>query len=333
MSNSMQFPFAFLSLRLRRLSEALQAHANALAQISGVNVPADLYRELFLLAGSDVTTVGDLAEAVEISLPAMTENLRELVNAGLVHIREDQLDNRRSIVALTDAGRDAVARGRSTILPLVNKTVGELVSDLSGPIDLQIGIIEERLSASFIGDSAISQDALQIRIASDDDLPQIVSLLNRAYRENNSLAAWTNEVGIIAGDRISLETLTAQIAETSEGRMMIFKSADAVNGCVWLEPTAHGVWYLGSLAVDPDLQNARLGRRLLSAAENYVRRHGGRRIEMTVIDRRETLIAWYERRGYHRTGVTEPFPEGDVRFGTPVTPGLRFETLSKIMAP
>jgi len=29
---------------------------------------------------------------------------------------------------------------------------------------------------------------------------------------------------------------------------------------------------------------------------------------MTVIDRRRELIAWYERRGYARTGEKRPFP-------------------------
>jgi hypothetical protein len=34
-------------------------------------------------------------------------------------------------------------------------------------------------------------------------------------------------------------------------------------------------------------------------------------MEMTVIDARPELIAWYERRGYARTGETRPFPMPD----------------------
>ena len=54
---------------------------------------------------------------------------------------------------------------------------------------------------------------------------------------------------------------------------------------------------------------------LLSSAEQWVREHGGRRVRMTVINVREALIAWYLRRGYDRTGETNPFPYGDDRFG------------------
>ena len=50
---------------------------------------------------------------------------------------------------------------------------------------------------------------------------------------------------------------------------------------------------------------------------------------MTVIEQRDELIAWYERRGYSRTGETAAFPYGDARFGEPKRPDLRFVVLTK----
>jgi len=67
-------------------------------------------------------------------------------------------------------------------------------------------------------------------------------------------------------------------------------------------------WYLGSLAVDPQTQNAQFGRRLLSTAEQWCQARGAQAIHMTVLEARETLIAWYERRGYSKSGETELFP-------------------------
>jgi hypothetical protein len=52
-------------------------------------------------------------------------------------------------------------------------------------------------------------------------------------------------------------------------------------------------------------------------------------MRMTVIDVRGELIAFYERRGYRRTGITRPFPYGDARFGVPKRQDLRFEVLEK----
>jgi hypothetical protein len=46
---------------------------------------------------------------------------------------------------------------------------------------------------------------------------------------------------------------------------------------------------------------------------------------------REELIAFYERRGFSRTGEFKPFPVGEPRFGLPKVPGLKFELLEKTM--
>ena len=104
-----------------------------------------------------------------------------------------------------------------------------------------------------------------------------------------------------------------------------------ITGCVWLEPLAHGTWYLGSLATDPDRQNVGQGRALLSAAERWVAARGGTRVRMTVVNVRDTLIAWYLRRGYHLTGENEPFPYGDNRFGAPLRTDLAFMVLEKAL--
>ena len=52
-------------------------------------------------------------------------------------------------------------------------------------------------------------------------------------------------------------------------------------------------------------------------------------MQMTVIDCREELMAFYERRGYARTGIKKPFPYGDERFGIPRRDDLRFEVMEK----
>jgi hypothetical protein len=50
---------------------------------------------------------------------------------------------------------------------------------------------------------------------------------------------------------------------------------------------------------------------------------------MNVVNVRDTLIAWYLRRGYHKTGETEPFPYGDDRFGAPLRDDFSFRSLRR----
>lgn len=172
-------------------------------------------------------------------------------------------------------------------------------------------------------------------LATTEDVPSIVSLMNRAYRGSGSSAGWTTESAYISGDRTSESLLRAQLLSRPEGTFLKWGSPSGghLSGCVWLEPLGEGVWYLGSLTTDPAQQNAGLGKTFLGAAEQWVRERGGSRVRLTVVNVRDTLIAWYLRRGYHKTGETEPFPYGDNRFGTPLRNDLSFIVLEKALAP
>ncbi|KAL1836813.1 hypothetical protein VTK73DRAFT_4916 [Phialemonium thermophilum] len=52
---------------------------------------------------------------------------------------------------------------------------------------------------------------------------------------------------------------------------------------------------------------------------------------MTVIWARADIIAWYERRGYRKTGETRPFPYAELVNGRALRDDLYFEVLSGIL--
>ena len=103
-----------------------------------------------------------------------------------------------------------------------------------------------------------------------------------------------------------------------------------MQGHFWLEPAGEDAGYIGLLSVRPDRQDQKLGRTLLAAAEDLARSRGVTLMRMRVINVRDTLIAWYERRGYALTGETEPFPYGDDRFGAPLRDDLCFVVLERL---
>ncbi len=145
--------------------------------------------------------------------------------------------------------------------------------------------------------------------ATDADLFQATALINSAYRGDSARQGWTHEADYIDGPRTTVETLRQDLARNPAARLYLLRDApDApLLGCVWLEPHDEALWYLGMLTVRPDLQDRRLGRRLLAHAEAIVTGQGGTALRMTVIHFRDTLIAWYQRRGYRLTSETEPF--------------------------
>jgi ribosomal protein S18 acetylase RimI-like enzyme len=166
--------------------------------------------------------------------------------------------------------------------------------------------------------------------AVETDYPAIIDLANLAYRGTGPSASWNIE-NFIEGQRLNESLLREDLAAKPEAHLLTVRDdADqSLLGTVWLDPGKDGVWYLGLFTVRPDLQNRQLGRTLLAAAEDFAKERGAHRIQMTVINVRDILIAWYERRGYTLTGETKPFPYGDERFGRPLRDDLYFVVLEK----
>lgn len=172
---------------------------------------------------------------------------------------------------------------------------------------------------------------LTLRPASPADLHTLATLMNTAYRGTGPQASWNTEAHYLDGDRTSEAALKEDLAAKPQSFLLIAEedSQPPIRGCVWLEPQSDKTWNLGSLTVDPTLQKSGIGRTLLACAEQWARERGAHTISMHVINVRDTLIAWYERRGYTLTGETHPFPYGDNRFGTPLRDDLTFVVLEK----
>ena len=169
---------------------------------------------------------------------------------------------------------------------------------------------------------------LTFRDATDADVDTLVALIESAYRGDASRAGWTTEADILEGQRTDPEGVLAVIGSPGS-RLLTVERDGQVVACCQLERRGEDA-YFGMFAVSPTQQGAGLGKLIIAEAERQVRETwGAREMHMTVISVREDLIAWYERRGYRRTGRMTPFPYGDERFGIPQRDDLQFELLVK----
>jgi GNAT superfamily N-acetyltransferase len=170
---------------------------------------------------------------------------------------------------------------------------------------------------------------VHIRAATLADISSLLDLVHSAYRGDSARAGWTHEADMLGGQRTDAAALTEIIGDPAQ-RILLAEDQTGFIGCVQISDQGGAKAYLGLLSTTPERQAQGLGRRLIEAAEDYARREFGARImEMTVIRQRAELVAYYERRGYVRTGEERPFPLDDARFGIPRRRDLSFVVLAK----
>jgi ribosomal protein S18 acetylase RimI-like enzyme len=193
---------------------------------------------------------------------------------------------------------------------------------------------------------------LHFRFARPQDADAIVTLVESAYRGDSSRVGWTTEADLLDGQRTDRQDVTEAMGAPGARIVLAYSEAEgkaeaeanaagadralldrSLVGTVLVQRGPAGTAHIGMFAIRPSLQARGLGRALLDEAERVARQElGAPRAEMTVIEQRLDILAWYQRRGYRPTGATEPFPYGNPRFGLPRRPDLRFLVLAKTLS-
>jgi ribosomal protein S18 acetylase RimI-like enzyme len=168
---------------------------------------------------------------------------------------------------------------------------------------------------------------VEFRTATESDVDAIVTLVARAYRGTGGDPGWTTEAHLFEGPRTNTADVRAILASPRD-TLLVAEDGDAIVACCTVTDLG-GRAYFGMFAVSPDAQGTGLGKAVLGEAERLARDElGAAEMTMTVITTRHELLAWYERRGYRRTGRVTPLAE---EYTVHLRPGvtIELETLTK----
>ena len=145
------------------------------------------------------------------------------------------------------------------------------------------------------------------RLAKTADAPQIVALVNGAYRGESSRAGWTTEAELLDGVRTHHDEI-ASLIKAPHSLILVGLVGNEIIASMHLQLVSDAA-FLGMFAVKPTGQAAGVGKAMMAEAETVVKREwAAKKILMDVISVRTELIAFYERRGYMRTGKLKDFP-------------------------
>ena len=171
---------------------------------------------------------------------------------------------------------------------------------------------------------------IDILPAVEGDAAEMADLINSCYRGDSSRKGWTTEADLLDGGRTDAAAVR-ELLKRADTTILKCVRDNRIIGTVELRRENHRL-YLGMLTVEPDLQGAGIGKKLLHAAEEHATARSCNTIFMTVISVRKELIDWYVRHGYKLTGERKEFKFNEPRFGIPKQK-LEFVVLEKRLGP
>jgi N-acetylglutamate synthase-like GNAT family acetyltransferase len=144
-----------------------------------------------------------------------------------------------------------------------------------------------------------------LREADESDISEMMEVVNAAFEEESFFVNRPR-------------THPAQLAEhfRSGHFLLAHQGAQLIASAYYEVRGERG--YIGMLAVRPQHQHSGMGRLMMQAVEQVLRRLGCRIAELSVVDLRTALTDTYRRLGYREAGVEEPPEELRQKLTMPV---------------
>jgi GNAT superfamily N-acetyltransferase len=177
-------------------------------------------------------------------------------------------------------------------------------------------------------EALMSEVDTRFRMARPADAGTIVAIINAASNGDGGTAGWTHEGAIFEGDRTHAAEVLSLLA-VPEAMFLLRVYRGEIAGCAYVKKMG-SVAYMGMLAVRPAVQGAGVGKEIIAEAERIARESMGCNLMAIGVATRHRpdVTAFYERRGFARTGRVKPFEGSQARRKTKA-PDVRAEWMEK----
>ena len=290
--------------RLRMLTDKVTADAAGLYELYHVELRPKWFPVFFALAEGAEKPVTAIAKEIGHTHPSVSNILKEMKQAGLVHFKTSKRDARQTVVSLTPKGRSMTATVH-LLLEDVARAVKQMEEDSDHDLWAALQDWEGLLSAKSllqrVTDIKEQREASEIEIVSFND-----ELHHEAFRALNE--EWIRDLfGVVEeGDYYEFDHPVENIIQQGGHIFIALLRGKPVGTFAMMRCKNPNDYELVKFAVSPEVQGQGIGRRLIEACIAYARRTGGYRLFLESNHKCAAAVHLYKRYGFRHIKVEHP---------------------------
>jgi len=283
-----------LGSRLKSLSDHFYGAVDEVYRTCGAGVESRWFPVLRFLWEHGETTVSDVATAIGQTHSAVSQLADKLVDAELVERRKDAQDGRRSLLALTAKGRQALSALGPIWVAVRRGIMQSLGEDGLKSLLTALSATEQALQERPVVEAMLAEHAA-LTSATLEVVPYDPALKEHFYRLN---AQWLERHFRIEDiDRVLLGDPERYVLAPGGAIFFACLAGEVIGTCALLQESP-GVYELSKMGVDETFRGMGAGRSLLAAAIAEFHHRGGKELFLESNSRLKTALRMYEQAGF-----------------------------------
>jgi DNA-binding MarR family transcriptional regulator/N-acetylglutamate synthase-like GNAT family acetyltransferase len=293
-----------LASRLKILSDTLMQGVSRIYREFHVDFQPRWFPVTYYLYHIGPAQVTHLASALRQTHPAVLQVVNTMHKKGLVKVKKDKEDQRKTIITLSSHGYE-MAKNMEEIWEVISSAAGKLIDENYIKILENIALLED----------ALDQEDIYSRIKREyilRNLPQIriEEYTDRQADEYCKLnIQWLEEtVGVSDYDRQVLGNPRKEVLEIG-GKIYMAHAGTEIIGTLTLVPLTKDKMELTKLAVKKPYRRLGVGEKLTAFAIEETRRLGYSSLLLLTHPTLKEAIVLYKKKGFVETGPDPDLPD------------------------
>jgi DNA-binding MarR family transcriptional regulator len=293
-----------LASRLKILSDTLMQGVTKVYREFHVDFQPRWFPVTYYLYHIGPAQVTHLASALRQTHPAVLQVVNTMHKKGLVKVKKDDNDQRKTIITLSSKGFE-MAKELEEIWEVISSAAGRLIDENYIKILENIALLED----------ALDQEDIYSRIKREYVLRNLSGLRIEEYTEGQAgkykeiNMKWLEEtVGASDHDLKVLENPGKEVLEKGGRIYMAFAGRELI-GTLTLMPLNNGKVEMTKLAVEKPYRRLGIGGKLTAFAINESRRLGYSSLLLLTHPSLKEAIALYKKKGFVETSPDPDLPD------------------------